>query len=1126
MSVLILDPKSRLLYRWNFETQTYTQEWSYSQNASTDISNELKDLEKLTGLSKTGWTFNSLDTQKYRFRKTSKNLFHPSACRYPSFVTFRELSSAFASVTSIRLYVDISRYIHSQVQKDLDSDKELESLCLTQSFRFLKADKIIECKVSLVSTIKETIQYMCEKIFKEFGITISPLNSNNQLTFKVRGKKEYFTGNFPMLVYRSIRNSLRGMQFLAVNLTEVPIDLDIPQSVFINDGEPLKNLYNFYMYYVPDYNAETPGLKNLKRMHSLQSMINCGSEEIDCFSGQNDWPFRVQICGIENLYDLFAEAFRGSATDNGTETPRYLVKPKNTEKNRESEGNINKRLNSSYSSRTESVPLFNFWRKNNEEQKTTLKQSYKSVNIAHSDSFCPTKTLMDEFKLPFAPHYLRFDVKILYGESVLKNCSVKTEFCPFKYSTRLMEWVNFPIKVSEIPKEARIGVNVLAFSKIGECCIIGCCTKPIFDDERKMLIGILTLNLWPFYKIEESLSCMQEFWGTHTDEETSGHAKLFLKFDSYLAPDITWSKKDYSYIKNMYSDSSHTSKQKGFSIKTKKICEHTQNVSGVIGEDPEEDEEKSFLMRRPKIEELAALEKVLLKDPLEELSEAEQRLLFITRDHYKSIPMALLLFLKAIDWTKPLQVAEAYKYLHLWVPMQPEDSISLLMPDYPDETIRGYAVEKVEEFSDEDIHLYMLQLIQAVTFENSHLNSLSEVLLTRALQNPHQVGHYLFWSLRSQLHVKSKVERLGLLLEQFIMLSGSFREDLLKQINFINFYSEQSAALQEKSSYQDREKHLKQLIESNLDKAHNLCILPVDSSIEVAGPDHDQCKVMDSKKMPLWLTLKNSENGGELIPIIFKTGDDLRQDILSLQLIRVMDMIWLENGLDLRMKPYQVIATGDQSGIIEAVIKAETTAKIHREYGGALGALKNNTFRDYLLEHNPSEDLLDKAMDNFIRSSAGYCVATYILGIGDRHNGNIMITRTGHLFHIDFGHFLGNFKTALGIQRERSKFVLTEEMVFAMGGKESEGFKRFKDYCCKAYNFVRNHGKRFINLFLFMVTAGMPELQKKGEIEYLRDMLSLKLTEMEANSRFLEEIETSLNNSFRRFDNLMHNFKH
>ena len=42
---------------------------------------------------------------------------------------------------------------------------------------------------------------------------------------------------------------------------------------------------------------------------------------------------------------------------------------------------------------------------------------------------------------------------------------------------------------------------------------------------------------------------------------------------------------------------------------------------------------------------------------------------------------------------------------------------------------------------------------------------------------------------------------------------------------------------------------------------------------------------------------------------IFKNGDDLRQDILTLQILGIMDRIWLENQLDLAMSVYKVIGT-------------------------------------------------------------------------------------------------------------------------------------------------------------------------------------------------------------------------
>lgn len=302
--------------------------------------------------------------------------------------------------------------------------------------------------------------------------------------------------------------------------------------------------------------------------------------------------------------------------------------------------------------------------------------------------------------------------------------------------------------------------------------------------------------------------------------------------------------------------------------------------------------------------------------------------------------------------------------------------------------------------------------------------------------------------------------------------------------------------------------------------------MPLNPELLCAGLKVEKCKFMDSKKLPLWLVFVNADPRGKDLYVIFKDGDDLRQDLLTLQMFRIMDNIWRRAGMDLKMIPYGCVSTGDEIGMIEVVLDSNTCANITFEEGGggATSVWVKEVYENWLKKANKDPMDMDAAVEKFTASSAGYCVATYALGIGDRHNDNVMMKTDGNFFHIDFGHFLGNYKSKFGIKRERAPFIFTPAMAHVLGGTSSSEFKSFEERCCEAYNVLRTESHHFINLFQLMLSTGIPELQTWEDILYMRTSLVplREMTERDASERFRGLIQVALKTRTTQFNDAVH----
>ena len=533
-------------------------------------------------------------------------------------------------------------------------------------------------------------------------------------------------------------------------------------------------------------------------------------------------------------------------------------------------------------------------------------------------------------------------------------------------------------------------------------------------------------------------------------------------------------------------------------------------------------------------------------DPLQQLTAEQRQVLWECRDYLTTMPQALPKVLSCVHWGKQHMRHEAHRLLKIWAPpATPLLWMELLDVKYADYTVREHAVGCLDKLADDQLQLFLLQLVQCLKNEPYHDSPLSRFLLIRAVLSPYEVGHALFWHLKAELHDHAVTERFAVILEEFLSYVGRLAGELRKQcvvVQRLQKIAENVVTMRREQGWPDPEVReayeadLNRLNESLLEKLGSVTI-PLNPRWQATTLIVKKCRYMSSKMVPLWLVFKNADETAAAPPItvIFKSGDDLRQDLLTLQLLRVMDSLWLSDKLDMRLKPYSCIATGvndegEGVGMIEVVLNSDTTSGIQIKYGGgAFGALKLEPIDLFIREHNRTPTLHNRAVDNFVRSCAGYCVATFVLGIGDRHNGNIMVTKSGHLFHIDFGHFLGNFKTKMGVNRERAAFVFTPEMAYVMGGKnyaESSHFEDFKRHSAKAFRVLRANAALIEILFIVMVGAGMPELMSESDIGYLRNRFYLQVAPKVANKRLMGEISRSLDNTYRRIDNYIHNLVH
>lgn len=209
-------------------------------------------------------------------------------------------------------------------------------------------------------------------------------------------------------------------------------------------------------------------------------------------------------------------------------------------------------------------------------------------------------------------------------------------------------------------------------------------------------------------------------------------------------------------------------------------------------------------------------------------------------------------------------------------------------------------------------------------------------------------------------------------------------------------------------------------------------------------------KTIQSASKPIQIPLYTNKG---TIDILFKK-EDVRKDKMT------MDMTyWLEKITEgaVAFTRYDVFPVTASSGIIVMLNNVTTLYDIKHKH--------RTTLQNFILDRN-SDLTVEKLRTRFVKSVAAACVLSYVIGVGDRHLENMLVTDDGKLIHVDFSYLLGDDP-----KHVKNEMRITPDMLDALGGTGSSTFTQFQELCSDVYKKIREKSSFWYCLLVYLSDA-------------------------------------------------------
>lgn len=389
----------------------------------------------------------------------------------------------------------------------------------------------------------------------------------------------------------------------------------------------------------------------------------------------------------------------------------------------------------------------------------------------------------------------------------------------------------------------------------------------VFDYKGQLRTGSLTLPMWNYpdgYEQEDMLNPLGTVMPNPNTDETTCLTITFKKYGQSENHLIV-----YPHLDTILSMESN-------SIPVESSRNGYRSRAGSINSTMSTSSNDHRLSSR----NLDMIREICCRDPLTPMASKDREFLWYFRDDCcQYFPSSLPHLIACVKWNDRREVIEMTKMLDQWPVIEPRKALELLDYAYADCHVRTYAIKCLKSLSDDDLSLYLLQLVQALKNESYIYCDLALFLLERALKN-RNIGHHLFWLLRSEMSEPSISTYFGLILEAYCRGAIEHMKDLVKQVDAVNYLKHMNEIVKREfiNKTRDSKDRLAITMQEILDLDYYKeyfqdFINPLNPSLKLKNILTDRCKLMDSKMKPLWLVFSNEDARAEDVSIIFKSGD-------------------------------------------------------------------------------------------------------------------------------------------------------------------------------------------------------------------------------------------------------------